>query len=120
VDFSLQLGKPYTKAKNLMQKPFNILGGYISGSADNPNADGLKVSWNGYMLEGDYTMGSQSIFHLRYDRVMSKDLPSLELNGVTANYTFYLKTNFFVGLEYTHDLTTAKQHRLALLFDFAF
>jgi len=122
-DFSYYFGKPIEKSKGMMIKPFDLLGGYISGKASNPNNDGIEVSWKGYFLELDYALNNRSMCFLRYDKVNGNNLGALEptvTEAVTANYTYYLRTNFWLGLEYTHDLTAAKQNLLGFLFNFAF
>jgi hypothetical protein len=123
-DFSLYYGKPMEKTKNLYIKPFNLIGGYITGQASNPNDTGNKVSWNGYYLEQDYTPNPRSICFLRYDKVNCDNLQDLMPTGITnaltVNYTYYFRTNFWVGAEYTQDLSGAKQNLLGILFDFAF
>jgi len=119
-DFSLKFGKPFEKTKGLMQKPFELCGSFLSGTADSPNGDGMKVNWNGYFLEGDYVLGQKSLVYLRYDQINSSSMPSLELQHLTGNYTYYLRTNFFVGLEYTQDLKNTKNNALGIVFDFAY
>jgi hypothetical protein len=122
-DFSYYFGKPIEKSKGMMVKPFNLLGGYMTGQADNPNDDGNRVSWNGYYLELNYAVSPRSMCFLRYDKVNSNNLGALQTtvtDAVTANYTYYLRTNFWLGLEYTQDLTSAKQNMLGFLFNFAF
>ncbi len=122
-DFSYYFGKPIEKSQGMMIKPFNLMGGYISGLASNPNADGTQVSWNGYYFELDYAVTPRSMCFVRYDKVNSNNFSDLEptvTDAVTANYTYYIRTNFFVGLEYTADMTSLHQNLLGLLFDFAF
>ena len=122
-DFSYYFGKPIEKSKGMKIKPFNLLGGYIAGQADNPNDDGTKVSWNGYFLELNYALTPRSMCYLRYDKVHGDNLASLTptvTDSITANYTYYMRTNFWLGLEYTQDLTSAKQNMLGLLFNFGF
>jgi hypothetical protein len=120
VDFSLKLGSPFEKTKGVMQKPFEILGSYLTGTATSPNGDGVKTNWNGYFIEGDYVLGQKSMIVLRYDQINSSDMPSLQLQHITGNYTYYLRTNFFVGMEYTQDLKNTRNNALGILFDFAY
>ena len=118
-DFSAYFGKAYEKSPGVMQKPFDLMGGVVSGKDDNPLGDGTKVSWNGGFVEGDYIM-PRSIFLLRYDEVHSKDFSDMKRNLLTANYTYWLQTNFEVGLEYTHDQNNTRLNGLSLNFNFAF
>ena len=122
-DLSFYFGKPIEKSKGMMIKPFNLLAGYLTGQVDNPNDDGQRASWKGYYAELDYALTPRSMCFLRYDKVDSNQLANLEptiTEGVTLNYTYYLRTNFWLGLEYTQDLTSAKQNMLGFLFNFAF
>lgn len=123
-DFSIYYGKPFEKSKGMMIKPFNLLGGYLVGQADNPGGDDVRASYNGYFLEQDYAPNPRSVCFLRYDKINSSNLgyltPAAFSEGLTANYTYYLRTNFWVGLEYTQDLSSAKQNLFGVLFDFAF
>lgn len=119
VDFSLWLGKPFDKV-GVKQKPFELLGSYLAGTAESPNGDGVKVNWNGFFVEGDYVIGSRSLFVLKYDQVNSADMPALVTKRLTGNYTYYLRTNFFIGLEYSQDLTYTKNNALGIVFDFAY
>jgi hypothetical protein len=122
-DFSYSFGKPIDKTQGIKIKPFNLFGGYLTGQVDNPNNDGNRASYKGYFLEQDFAPNGRSMCFLRYDRVDSNALTSLlptVTNGLTANYTYYLRTNFWVGLEYTHDFTSARQHLFGVLFNFAF
>jgi len=118
-DFSTYWGKAFEKSPGVMQKPFNFMGGYVNGKDDNPFGDGTKVRWNGGFLEGDYIM-PRSIFLVRYDRVSSHDFSDMRRNLVTANYTYWLRTNFEIGLEYTHDNSNTRLNGLSLNFNFAF
>ena len=118
-DFSTYWGKPFEKSPGVMQKPINILGGYVNGKDDNPLGDGTKVSWHGGFVEADYIMRRSAVV-LRYDRVTSPDFPDMRRNLVTANYTFWLRTNFELGVEYTHDNSNTRLNGLGLIFNFAF
>ena len=120
VDFSVKLGNPFEKTKGVMQKPFEILGSYLTGTASSPNGDGVKTNWNGYFVEGDYVLGQKSLMYVRYDQINSSSMPSLELQHLTGNYTYYLRTNFYVGVEYTQDLKNTKNNALGLVFNFAY
>ncbi|MHB8636416.1 MAG: hypothetical protein ACYC96_08080 [Fimbriimonadaceae bacterium] len=120
VDFSLKLGMPFEKTKGVLQKPIELLGSYLAGTASSPNGDGVKTNWNGYFLEGDYVLGQKSILFVRYDRVTSADMPALELEHLTGNYTYYLRTNLYVGLEYTHDLKNTNNSALGIIFNIAY
>ena len=122
-DFSYYFGKPIEKSQGMMIKPFNLIGGYLTGKASNPNNDGNQASWNGYYGELNYALTPRSMCFLRYDKVNSNQIGNLQptiTEGLTANYTYYFRTNFWVGVEYTQDLTSAKQNLLGVLFDFAF
>ena len=126
LDFSLMLGKPIERAKGLKQKPFEIFGNYLAGTASNPFDTGAKVNWHGFFVEGDYLIGTKAIAYLRYDKVTGNGLETLPANSgirpeaVTANFTYYLRTNFYIGAEYTRDMTAANQSGLGVLFNFAF
>lgn len=120
VDFSLKLGNPFERAQGLKQKPFEILGSYLSGTASSPNGDGMKVNWNGFFVEGDYVMGTRSMLVARYDQITSSSMPSLEVKHLTGNFTYYLRTNFYVGVEYTQDLKNTKNNALGIVFNFAY
>ncbi len=120
VDFSLEFGQPFEKTKGVMQKPFNILGGFASGKADNPSGTGIEVNWNSFFVEGDYVIGDRSIFLMRYDKIHSDDQPSLKRELLTSNYSYYLKTNFVLAFEYTRDLRNTERDKFAILFNFAF
>lgn len=119
-DFSVDFGKSFEKSPGVMQKPIILMGGIVNGKDDNPLGDGTKVSWSGGFLEGNYVIGSKSIFVLRYDKINSKDLSDIRRDLITANYTYWLKTNFEVGLEYTHDNKNTRLNGLSLNFNFAF
>lgn len=120
VDFSVKLGNPFEHTKGVMQKPFELLGSFLSGTASSPNGDGMKTNWNGYFIEGDYVIGQRSIAYLRYDQINSTDMPSLQLQHLTGNYSYWLRTNFFIGVEYTQDLKNTKNNALGVVFNFAY
>jgi hypothetical protein len=123
-DFSYYFGKPFKKVEGVMLKPFNLIGGYLTGQVDNPFGTGQQVAFNGYFTELDYALSPRSMCFLRYDKVNSNSLgafmPGAIVEGITADYTYYFRTNFWLGVEYTHDLTSTKQDMLGVLFDFAF
>ncbi|MDR3689522.1 MAG: hypothetical protein P4L46_09100 [Fimbriimonas sp.] len=123
-DFSYYFGKPFEKVQGVKVKPFNLLGGYLTGEAANPTGAGTSVAFHGYFAELDYAVSPKSMAFIRYDKVDSNNLgafmPGAIVEGITANYTYYIRTNFWVGAEYTHDLTTTKQDMFGLVFDFAF
>lgn len=122
-DFSINFGKPIEKSKGMFIKPFNLFGGYVSGTADNPGADGTKAKWNGFFVEQDVALNDKTMAFVRYDKVNGTNLNYLSptyTEALTGNVTYYLRTNFWIGLEYTHDLSSAKQNLFGLLFNFAF
>jgi hypothetical protein len=109
-DLSYQFGKPFEKVQGLKVKPFNLLASYLTGQVDNPNNDGARASYRGFFVQQEYAPDSRSYAYLRYDRVYSNGLGNLmptAANGLTANYTYYLRTNFWLGVEYTHDFSSA-------------
>ncbi len=122
-DFSYYFGKPFEKTQGLKAKPFNLIGGYLTGQVDNPNNDGIRASFKGYYAELNYCISPKSMCFLRYDKVESDNIANLQptiTNALTANYTYYFRTNFWAGLEYTRDVSGAKQNLLGMLFNFAF
>lgn len=122
-DFSYYFGKPIEKSQGMMIKPFNLIGGYITGQVDNPNNDGVRASWNGYYCELNYAATARSMCFLRYDKVTSNQIGLLQptfTEALTANYTYYFRTNFWVGAEYSQDLSNVKQNLFGLVFSFAF
>lgn len=122
-DLSFWYGKPIEKSKEMYVKPFDLLAGYMVGQVDNASDAGPRANWNGIFVEQDYMPSPRSVCFLRYDKVNGTNLDALTptfTEGLTANYTFYIRTNFWIGAEYTQDLTNAKQNLLGVLFNFAF
>lgn len=128
LDFSMGFGKKVEKTTGMKIHEYNLLGSYLNGHADNPADDGNRANFKGYFLDLQKVIGGRAIASLKYDRLFLDDgianlaaNGSLHTNALTANYTYYLRTNFWVGLEYTRDLTAGgKNHNLGAVFSFAF
>ena len=124
-DFAYHFGKPFEKSQGMFVKPYTLYGGYLAGQADNPAGDGKRYSFNGYFATLEYAINPKSICYIRYDKINGNNLGNAFAagaitDGITANYSYYFRTNFWAGLEYTHDLSPAKQDMLGLVFNLAF
>jgi hypothetical protein len=127
VDLSISFGELIEKTPGMKIKQYNLLASYLSGSADNPLDTGEKVNWHGYFIELDRVIGQRAMAVLKYNRVNGGSLLDAPANSglfskaITANVTYYLRTNFWAGLEYTKDLNAGgKNNALGLVFSFAF
>lgn len=126
-DASVGFGRMVEKTPGMKIHEFNLLASYLSGRADNPLGTGETVNFNGYFVELDKVIGGRAMGVVRYNKLNAGDmmlLPNnlgLHNNALTFNYTFYPRTNFWVGLEYTQDLNSGgNNHNLGLVFSFAF
>jgi hypothetical protein len=122
-DLSYWFGKKIEKSKDMYVRPFDLLAGYTVGEVDNASDSGTRDSWNGFFVEQDYMPSARSVCFLRYDKVNGVNptlLTPTFTEALTGNYTYYLRTNFWIGAEYSQDLSNAKQNLLGILFNFAF
>lgn len=137
LDFSYNFGRLIEKTEGVKLHEWNLIGIGSTGVAHDPLGDGNHGRFDGYTFELNKIIGGRAIAFLRYDRVNAADFmaPSdgsnttwpgglnsaLRTNSLTANYTFYPRTNVWTGIEYSRDMNTGNHNGyLGLVFSFAF
>jgi len=126
-DLSFNFGKKMEKTPGMPLKEFNLLASALTGTSNNPNGDGIRAAYKGWFVELQKLFGGRAIGSVKYQRINAGNLLNLPTNAglldntLSLNYTYYLRTNMWFGLEYTHDLHAHESnHALGAVFNFAF
>ena len=99
---------------------FNVRGALLFGNHDNPLGDGESVTYQGVMGNLIYPVRSNLLAAVRYDRVFSDDMASLEQQFLTPYVHFLLLENVHLGAEYNINLDDTDASSVSFMMDLAF
>jgi len=98
VELGWDFGSPIDVGGHPVQ-PLQLRAAWVSGHDSDPLGTALVVDHTAQYAELAYMRGDQHVAVVRWDRVQSSDLSSLEQNSLTAAYIFYLRRNVRFGIE---------------------
>jgi hypothetical protein len=98
----------------------NVRGALLFGTHDNPFGDGVRFNYQGVMGHISYPIRRELLAAVRYDRVFSSDLPTLERQFLTPYMRYLLLENVHLGVEYNINLDDFDASRANLIVDLAF
>ncbi len=118
-------GGAHRDVAGVSRRAVEFLAAYQSGEDNNIDGLGTKVRHTGGFAELAYLFDDKNLAVLRYDRLRSGDMSSINQETLTLNYTRYLRRNFKVGIEYVPDFlsnstTHARTNTWTAFYDFAF
>jgi hypothetical protein len=107
-------------------RDLNVFGAYIHGTDALTVTDPTKVetridpTYDSWFVQADYVIRPPFQVSLRYEDLKPGDTTAPSIRFANANFTYLLRANIKLMLEYQRDLEESKNYNLAAVLRFAF